>query len=442
MTARADAIVVGAGLSGLKAACDLARNGKRVIVLEAQSRVGGRVLGGELCGHAIDHGAQWVSPRHARVLAEARRFGMETQLQYSEGKTILSLEGRRSEFVGEVPGIAVLAQVELAMLQRRWSKEIATLPPGAPWNAAKAKEWDSQTLETWIRKNLSTEASCAFAWLVPAAYGAQASEVSYLWMLEMLRSTQGFEQLMNVKGGVRDATIKNGSNTLTHALAKELGDAIVLAAPVRSIVQNEGGVVVATDKVSYEADYAIVAVAPMLCAAMDFNKLPPRRSVLALRMPPTPVMKFHIAYEDCFWRRRGYSGQAATDFLPLGQVMEGAHEPPILIGIAQGRHMLELAAMQADKRRKRVVACLVDLFGPDASEPVGYAEKDWMADDWAGGHVASMAPGVLTQYGDALREPCGRVHWAGCETAREWSGHMEGALESGERAASEVLARL
>jgi monoamine oxidase len=440
MTARADAIVVGAGLSGLKAACDLVRNGRRVIVLEAQSRIGGRVLGGELCGHAIDHGAQWISPRHARVLAEARRFGMETKLQYSEGKAILSLEGRRSEFVGEVPGIAVLAQIELAMLQRRWSKEIATLPAGAPWNAAKAREWDSQTLETWIQKNLSTEASRAFARLVPAAHGTHASEVSYLWMLEMLRSPQGFEQLMNVKSGMRDAAFKEGAHTVTQALAKELDGAIILSAPVRSISQNQSGVVVATDKDSFEAEHAIVAVAPMLCEAI-VNRPQPKRRVLAQRMPQTPVMKFHVAYTDCFWRRRGYSGKVTTDSLPLSQVMEDAHEPPILVCVAQGRHMLELASMQAGERRERVVACLVDLFGPDASEPVGYAEKDWLADEWACGYVAGMGPGVLTQYGDTLREPDGRVHWAGSETAREWPGTMEGALESGERAASEVLAR-
>jgi monoamine oxidase len=114
----------------------------------------------------------------------------------------------------------------------------------------------------------------------------------------------------------------------------------------------------------------------------------------------------------------------------------------MLTGLAQGKHALELAAMSAEARREKIVACLVDLFGPDASGPAGYAEKDWLADEWGCGYAGMMGPGALMQYGEALREPCGRIHWAGSETAREWPGYMEGALESGDRAAGEVLARL
>jgi monoamine oxidase len=113
-----------------------------------------------------------------------------------------------------------------------------------------------------------------------------------------------------------------------------------LSAPVRSISQHENGVTVDAGTASYEAAHAIVAVPPMLCSAMDIDCLPPQRRVLAQRMPQAPVMKFHIAYEDSFWRRRGYSGQVTTDSLVLGQVMEGADAPPILVGIALGRRMI------------------------------------------------------------------------------------------------------
>jgi monoamine oxidase len=123
-------------------------------------------------------------------------------------------------------------------------------------------------------------------------------------------------------------------------------------------------------------------------------------------------------------------------------VLESADVPPLLVGIAQGGSALRLSAMNVAERKQAIVGSLVDLFGPDASEPVGYAEKDWLADEWARGYAGAMAPGVLTNYGEALREPCGRIHWAGSEAAREWPGTMEGALESGERAANEVLARL
>jgi monoamine oxidase len=442
MAARADAIVVGAGLSGLKAASELAAKGKTVIVLEAQNRVGGRVLSGELCGHPIDHGAQWVGARHTRLLAEARRFGMETSLQFSEGNKILSLGGQRTEFAGEVPDIPVLAQIELAMLQRRWKRETSTLPAGAPWSASKANEWDSQTLETWIQKNLSTRASRGFARLIPAAFGAHASEVSYLWMLTMLRETGGFEQLMNIKGGVRDASFKGGAQPLAQQMSDSLKNDVVLSSPARSIAQDESGVMVKTEAGDFSATRVIISVPPMLCLQIGFNRISPSKRVMMERMPQTAMLKFHIAYDRAFWRMRGYSGLVVTDSLPLNLVLESADVPPLLVGIAQGGSALRLSAMNVAERKQAIVASLVDLFGPDASEPVGYAEKDWLADEWARGYAGAMGPGVLTNYGEALREPCGRIHWAGSEAAREWPGTMEGALESGERAANEVLARL
>jgi monoamine oxidase len=70
-------------------------------------------------------------------------------------------------------------------------------------------------------------------------------------------------------------------------------------------------------------------------------------------------------------------------------------------------------------------------------------DKDWSADPWARGcPTSAMPPGVMSVHGPALREPNGRVHWAGTETSPEWNGYMEGAVASGERAAAEVLAAL
>ena len=68
-------------------------------------------------------------------------------------------------------------------------------------------------------------------------------------------------------------------------------------------------------------------------------------------------------------------------------------------------------------------------------------ERDWGSDEWTrGGYCASMTPGLWSRYGSALRDPVGRLAWAGTETATEHAGYMEGALQSGERAASEALA--
>ncbi|HEY2071306.1 MAG TPA: flavin monoamine oxidase family protein [Rhizomicrobium sp.] len=445
MGSRVHTIVIGAGFSGLKAAMDLAQAGKSVLVLEARDRVGGRVEPGELCGRVIDHGGQWVGPKHTRLLDLARRFQRETYLQYAEGRTILSLDGKRSEFKGETPKMPVLALVELAMLQSRWAKEMKTLPKGAPWTAKNAKEWDSQTLATWIKKNLSTKASRAFAGLVPkGAYAANPMEVSYLWMLEMLRSSEGLDHLMAVKGGVTDSKFKGGMHQITRLMGDALGDRITLSAPVREVMQDGDGVRVTTDKGVFEADHVIIAVPPSLCDGIHFaGGLPAGRSALQQRQPHGGMIKIHVAYKEPFWRHNGYSGQIASNDLPLGIVMDDVQDvgPPMLIGFVEGRQALELSALGDNERRARIMDCMADLFGPEANDAIGYAEKDWLADEWARGYVGAMGPGVLTTYGEALRAPVGRIHWASTETAEHWTGHIEGAILAGERAAAEVLSR-
>jgi monoamine oxidase len=91
-----------------------------------------------------------------------------------------------------------------------------------------------------------------------------------------------------------------------------------------------------------------------------------------------------------------------------------------------------------DERRADVLAELAALFGAEAAAPTGWAEHDWGADPWSGGCVAGLGPGVLAR-GAAWRAPHGRIHLAGTETAAAWPGYLEGAIEAGERAATEVL---
>jgi monoamine oxidase len=88
-----------------------------------------------------------------------------------------------------------------------------------------------------------------------------------------------------------------------------------------------------------------------------------------------------------------------------------------------------------------VLDCFARYFGDEARQPLTYLEKIWADDEWARGcYVANMAPGAWTDFGHWLRRPIGRLHWAGTETATEWNGYIDGALQAGERAAREVLA--
>jgi monoamine oxidase len=440
-----DVIVIGAGMAGLKAASELVARGRSVIVLEADNRVGGRTKTGKIAGRVADYGGQWVGPRHTVLLAEAARLGIETYAQYASGKTVMLLNGRLSQFAGQVPRMSPLALLELAALQARWDREMKTVPAEAPWTAPKARAWDSQTLETWIVRNLRTSEARQFARIVPrGAWATDASQVSYLWFLDALRSGEGLSSLMAVKDGVLELKFKGGMNQIARRLAEELGDRVVLGAPVRRIVHDGKHVRAETDKGPFEARFAIVSAPAVPTSRIEFQPhLPAAYDGLRQRMPMGALIKVAVAYETAFWREAGFCGQVVTDDDTIGIVMDDVQDegPPVLLCFIEGPHALALSGAGKAARREKVIASLTRFFGPKAAEPLDYDDNDWMTEPWTHGYVGAMPPGVMTRFGHALRQPCGRIHWAGAETSVEWQGYIEGAMRSGVRAAEEVAAR-
>jgi monoamine oxidase len=445
MERKADVIVVGAGLAGLKAARELVSSGRSVILLEANERVGGRLKRDVIDGRNVDSGGQWVGAGHSFLFDEAKRLGIEAYSQYATGKTLLQLVGKLTSFTGEVPRMPLLSLIEVFFLQRRWDREMATIPAESPWLAPRAKEWDTQTLETWIARNLRTKSGRAFARLVPrGAWAVDASQISYLWFLDALRSGTGLKYLMDVKGGALDSKFLGGMHQIAARLAEELGDRVVLGAPVQAITQSESGTKVTTAKGEFEGRFVIVATPPVSAARIKYEPaLPAAREGLQSRMPMGNIIKINIAYAEPFWRKLGFSGQVATDEDTLGIVMDDTQPtgPAVLLAFIEGERAVRMSGFSQAERKGAVVASLVRFFGREAENPVGYVENDWNVEPYTYGYVGHMPPGVMTRFGHALREPCGRIHWAGTETSVEYQGYIEGAMRSGVRAAGEVMRR-
>ena len=445
MSPKADVIVIGAGFAGLKAAQDLAAIGHSVILLEAKDRVGGRVKRAEVAGRVADVGGQWVGAGHTELLGEAVRHGIDTYKQYETGKTVMQLLGKVVHFAGQVPKMNPLALIELLRLQRRWERDMKTILAEAPWAAPKAVEWDAMTLESWIVKNVRTKAAREFARLVPrGAWAAEARQVSYLWFLDVLRSGTGLNYLMGIKDGALDSKFVGGMQQVAQRMADELGGRVVLGAAVRKVVQNGEDVRVTTDKGDFEGKFLIIAAPPGPIARIVFEPpLPAARDGLHQRMPMGNIIKVIVAYREPFWRADGFSGQVATDDDTLGLALDDTQsgDQGVLLCFIEGRHALEMSAVGKDVRKQKVIDSLERFFGPKAADYIAYEDNDWMLEPYTHGYVGHMPPGVMTRFGHALREPCGRIHWAGTETATEWAGYIEGAMRSGIRAAKEVAAR-
>jgi monoamine oxidase len=235
-----------------------------------------------------------------------------------------------------------------------------------------------------------------------------------------------------------------GTGALLGRIRERLGDAVRTSSPVREIAQSATGVEVVADGVGARARRAVVAVPPPRAARIAYAPaLPADRAALIDRMPLGAIWKVAVVYDTPWWRDDGFSGQSldVDSLLPLTLDACAATAPPGILNLfSMGPTARRLSTMTADDRRSAAVATLTRRFGEKAKRPIAYLEQDWTAEPWIGGGMVSrFGPGVLTSFGRALREPVGRLHWAGTETATITHGGIDGAIRSGERAANEVI---
>jgi monoamine oxidase len=160
-------------------------------------------------------------------------------------------------------------------------------------------------------------------------------------------------------------------------------------------------------------------------------------------MPMGTVIKVHCVYPTPFWRDEGLTGQASSDTGAVRVTFDNS--PPdgsrgVLLSFIEGDEGRIWGQRSLQERRATVLECLIRYFGERAGQPLEYVEQSWAEEEYTRGCYAGyMPPGVWSSYGPALRAPIGRIHWAGTETATVWNGYMEGAAQSGERAAAEIV---
>jgi monoamine oxidase len=443
----ADVLIVGAGVAGLIAARELAKRNRSCLVLEARDRVGGRTLTQKLGKDWVDLGGQWIGPTQDRLAALARELDVPIFPQHHEGKKILSWGGKVSTFKGSMPWLSLATQLELGLLDLRAKSYAKTFPLDAPWQAPRAAEWDGETVESWKRRHLRAGGSRLFLDIVVrAVFTSEPRDLSFLYFLSYVKSGHGLEMLTSIPGGAQESRFVGGAQKLSIRMAEALGNRVVLECPVWALEQTADGVTLETARGTFRGRYVIVAIPPLLAGRIRYaSGLPPRREQLMARMPMGSCIKYVATYERAFWREAGYSGEAFSDTGPTTTTFDdSSHDgSPALVTFSDGGVSRIWGDRPPEERRQAVLAELTRFFGPQAAHPTGFIEKNWSDDPWSGGCYAGvMGPGVMTDCGSALRQPCGRIHWAGTETAVEWTGYIDGAIESGQRAAGEVAARL
>ena len=448
---RADVVVVGAGLAGLTAAREVQRAGATAVVLEARDRVGGRTLNEPIGGGKIvEVGGQWIGPGQDRIAALAREMKVDTFRTHSHGENVIEFDGKLKRYRGTIPRIGAHVLADVAQAQLKIGRLAKTIPLDTPWTAKNARKLDSQTFETWLRRNVYTKGGRALLELsIEAVWAAEPADLSLLHVLFYTRSAGGFDLLLDTEGGAQQDRFVGGSQLISIRLAEALGgDGVVhFSSPVTNIEQDEHRVhVTAGTGLTATGKQAIVALPPTLTSRIAYDPpLPGHRDQLTQRMPQGSVIKCMAIYDRPFWRDKGLSGQATSDIGPAKVVFDNSPpdgSPGVLLAFLEGERARTIGRLPAQERKQAVVQGLARLFGPEASEPANFVERSWAEEQWTRGcYGCYMPPGAWTSFGDALRAPIGRIHWAGAETATVWNGYMDGAVQSGERAAREALAQ-
>jgi monoamine oxidase len=444
-----DVAVVGGGLSGLSAARRIAAAQRSVVVLEARDRVGGKMRTDVVAGHHADMGAHWIGPTQDRVAALASELGVRTQPQHLDGRAVLVARGRRRTFKGSVPPLSPPALAELGIAQLRLDRLRKRVPLEDPWSLAATTDWDRQTAASFGRRYLHTAGARMFFNLATELiFGAEPEELSLLYFLFYLQSGGGLTSLTEFEGGAQQDHFVGGSQQLCEKLSERLGDAVRLQTVVAAVEQEGDAVVLRAEAGSvHRARQAIVALSPVLVSRWQWARpLPAERDQLAQRMPMGAYMKVVVAYERAWWRETGLSGIAYGDSGPLQMVVDaGSTDAPggLLACFITGRAVERYGRLELGARQAAVREALTGMFGPAAADWTAYTECDWTTETYSrGGPVGVMGPEAMGRYGHLLRRPEGRVHWAGTDTATVWNGYMDGAIQAGERAADEVLAKL
>jgi monoamine oxidase len=424
-------------LAGLSAARLLRAQGASVVVLEARDRPGGRVHSQRLAsGPTIDLGAQFMADAQTHVAVLADEAGLRRCSAMVPGD-ILHLSGENAVPRRGSPDSVPLPMIDqLDALQAYWRIERSM----GSLSSEDLDRLDRVDAASFIQgKTFLHPAYNVIGGYVEGELCTALSGVSAYEALEQGASIGGLAG----EGTSAQWFLAEGAGGMVRHLAQAVGDALILNSPVTRVVQDTDAVTVTAATGTWRAARAVVAVPPQLYGAIGLLPELPRswqESLVGWRLGS--VVKTILVFSEPWWRRAGLSGMVVSPGGTFGAAVDAS--PPdgagILIVFSTAQGAQRLAALPGEKDRiAQALRWVGHAFGSPVQDPVEARSVDWSADPFSlGGYASRWGIGGWIAAPD-LFAPHGRLHFAGSETANRWRSFMDGAVQSGLRAAGEIL---
>ena len=444
-----DVIVVGAGLAGLAAATKLEAAGLDVLALEAQQRVGGRIHSMRQLGSG-EAGGTYIGAGYERVIAAASRHGIPLVdvtpvLQFFREQDLV-LDGRiirQADWPADPANPFPAADKTQLPWNYHRTLSMRDNPLGAPedWLDARFAHLDVSA-RAWLRGLGLSDAAIALAYGMNASFGRDADDVSALLLLFRGAFSKA-QRALAPKESV-GFTARDGVQRIPEALAASLRGGVDLGRPVTAIsVERESATVRCADSTTLRARH-VVCAAPLgvLRNIAIEPALPGPQAEAFARLPSQPLTQVYLRPTAKFWERDGYAPSLFTDSgAGMIAAARNGSSPNEVTSIAcwiTGDAAAALDRLPADAAGRAVIA-EIERIRPAAAGALEFvALHSWGADRYAGGAWAYFRPGEVTRYAAKLGAAHGRLHFCGEHLAVQSRG-MEGAMESGERAAGEIL---
>ncbi|MEM9513337.1 MAG: FAD-dependent oxidoreductase [Actinomycetota bacterium] len=433
-----DVIVIGAGLAGLAAARELTSAGRTVTVLEARGRAGGRVHTHRLdTGQTIDLGAQLIGDVQPRVSALVDEIGLTRVAPNATGDVVYipSPGAPLKRIAADEIGLGVLGQLDLLQALHRSERTIRGLA------GADTERLDAMTAAEYLQSVTFLDASFGLiSGLLEEGMCVPLDTVSAYEVLDQIAAAGG----LDAQQASEQWFLAEGTQPIAAHLEAALPTEVVRNSPVHHLGLDEAGVRVSTGSGEYQAQRVVVAVPPQFYGHIGITELLPEAHRQAISTwVRADAVKTVLVFDRSFWREQGLSGTMQTPNGLVATTVDGSPADSsvgvlVLFSTSRSARQLRDAGDEHD-RIAAVVAWLRVILGPDTPWPIAGRSIDWSADAWSlGGYASHRGIGGWTT-APGLFAPVGPLHFAGSETANEWRGFMEGALQSGERAAQEIL---